>query len=352
MGLIPASQARKLFTQETVAFFSDRRKPLPFFRSFFKEVETNTRYVSIAVERDNEKIAVDVLRSTGGNRNTWSKKTQKVYDPAMFDEYFDATELDCYDELYSGIEGSMMTSKAFGKFLQEATNKMDGLFDKIDRAYELQCAQALIDGIVQLENGDNVDFKRKAASLVAYNAAWNWALTTVDPNDKLKEGAEFLTDTGKIQGNIINVVMGGLAYDAYINNAKVQARSLQVQWGMDAIVPAQKDAIGRVYHGQISVNNYIIRIWTCGATYIDSTGTKQKYMHEKKILMLPEQTNNVLTYGAVPQLLSTGLEVKKGKFVTYDFPDERKATHEMGVKSAGIAIPVAVDQAYVVQVLA
>lgn len=354
MGLIPASQARKLFTQETVAFFSDRRKPKAFFRSFFTEVEKTSRYVSIEVERDDEKVAVDVLRSTGGNRNSWSRKTQKIYDPAMFDEYFDATELDCYEDMYAGIDGSVVSSVAFGKFLQEATSKMEGLMDSIDRAYELQAAQALVDGIVVLKNGDNIDFKRKAASLVAYNAAWNWALTTVDPNDKLKEGADFLTQTGKISGNVINVVMGGSVYNAYVNNAKVQARNLSVQYGMDALVPAQKDSIGRIYHGQIAVDNYIFRIWTCDSTYKHpDTGVITPYMPAKKVLMLPEQTVNVLTYAAVPQLLSKeGVTVKKGKFITYEYPDERNATHEMGVKSCGIAIPVAIDQAYTVQVLA
>lgn len=352
MGLIPASQARRLFKQETVAFFSDRRPVHGFFRSFFKQIETGSRFISIEVERENETVAVDVLRSTGGNRNTWDRKTQKVYDPAAYDEFFDATELDAYEDLFAVDANGSVNSIAFGKFLEAATSKMEGLFNKIDRAYELQAMQALVNGIVVLKNGDNIDYKRKAASLVAYNAAWNWALTTVDPNDKIKEGCDFINDTGKVTSNVFNVIMAGDVYQAYINNAKVQARNLSVQYGFDALVPAQKDAEGKVYHGMICVDNYNLRIWTANGSYKDPvTGVQTRYMPAKKILILPELTNNVLTYGLVPQLATDGQPIKKGKFVTYEHKDERNATHEMGVKSCGLAVPVAIDQAYTCQVL-
>lgn len=351
MGNMNASQARRLYKQQTVAFFSDRRPVQSFFRSFFKQVETASRFISVEVEREGETVAVDVLRSTGGNRNTWDRKTQKVYDPAAYDEYFDATELDCYDDLF-GTEDGVVSSVAFGKFLEQANSKMEGLFNKIDRAYEIQSMQALVNGIVVLKNGDNIDYKRKAASIVAYNAAWNWALTTIDPNDKIKEGCDFINDTGKVTSNVFNIIMSGDVYNAYINNVKVQARSLQVQWGMDMIVPATKDAAGKIYHGQITVDNYILRIWTANGSYKDPlTGVQTRYMPAKKILILPEDTNNTLTYGLVPQLATNGQVVKKGKFITYDYADERNATHEMGVKSCGLAVPVAIDQAYTVQVL-
>lgn len=352
MGLIPASQARRLFKQETVAFFSDRRPVQGFFRSFFKQIETASRFISIEVERENETVAVDVLRSTGGNRNSWDRKTQKVYDPAAYDEYFDATELDCYEDLFGVDANGNISSVNFGKFLEQANSKMEGLFNKIDRAYEIQAMQALVNGIVVLKNGDNIDYKRKAASIVAYNAAWDWSIGTVDPNDIIKSGCDFINDTGKVTSNVFNIIMAGDVYQAYINNAKVQARNLSVQYGMDALVPAQKDAEGKVYHGTIAVDNYSLRIWTSNGSYKDpNSGAITRYMPAKKVLILPELTNNVLTYGLVPQLATDGMPIKKGKFVTYDYPDQRNATHEMGVKSCGLAVPVAIDQAYTVQVL-
>ena len=164
MGLIPSTDARNLFTKQLVATFSDRVKPKTFFRSFFKEVEANTKNISIEVERDNQSVAVDVIRGTEGNRNTWDKSTEKIFTPPYYNEFFDATELDCYEELYVSDK---VSSLSFGKFLSTAQGKMEGIFDKIDRAYELQASQALTDGIVQLKHGTNIDFKRKAASIIA-----------------------------------------------------------------------------------------------------------------------------------------------------------------------------------------
>lgn len=352
MGLIPASQARRLFKQETVAFFSDRRPVQGFFRSFFRQEEIGSRYISIEVEREGETVAVDVVRGTGGNRNTWDRKTQKVYDPAAYDEYFDATELDCYEDLFGVDDNGMVDSKKFGVFLEAVNNKTIGLMAKIDRAYEIQAMQAIVNGIVIFKNGDNIDYKRKAASNAAYNAAWNWALTTVDPNDEIKKGCDFINDTGKITSNVFDVVMAGDVYQAYINNTFVKARALQVQWGMDAIEKPMKDAEGKIYHGMIAVDNYNLRIWTANGSYKDPVTLAQtRYMPAKKIVIMPELKNNTLTYGLVPQLASTGAPIKKGKFFTYEYPDLRNATHEMGIKSCGLAVPIAIDQTYTATVL-
>jgi len=349
MSNLSTTDARPLFTKELVARFSDRVKPKAFLRSFFKETESASKSISIEVERDAQSVAVDVVRGTEGNRNTWDKSTEKIFVPPYYNEYFDATQLDCYEDLF--VSGSIAPVN-FGKFLEAAISKMEGLFDKVDRAYELQASQVLLSGIVTLKNGINIDFKRKAASLVAYNAAHDFSITTVDPNTKLLEGCTFLKEVGKSEGAVINAIFGSAALSAYLSNPKVQSRALAVQYGLDAIVPAQRNALGQSFHGEISVGSYRVRIWSYPETYKHPvTGTTTSYMDSKKVVMVPEMTANVLSYAAVPQLVEAGVGVKKGKFLTYEFRDERTTSHIMGVKSAGVAIPVGVDQIYTVQVL-
>ena len=352
MANIAIQDARNLFTTEMVASFSDRKKPMSFFRSFFKETETASKSVSIEVERDAETVAVDVLRGTEGNRNTWDLSTQKLFVPPYYNEYFDATELAAYEALYVDPSPTV-SSMNFGKFLQAAQAKMEGVMNKVDRAYELQASQALVDGIVVLKNGINIDFKRKAASLVAFGAGNDWALTTIDPNTILLQGATHLKEVGKMEGAVINVIFGSLAYSAYLNNTFVKARAAAMQYGLDAIIPAQRNALGQSFHGEISVGSYRMRLWSYPETYKHpTTGTITVFMPAKKILMLPEVTANVIAYAAVPQLLTGGIAPKKGKFLAYEYIDEKTTSHQMGVKSAGVAVPVAVDQAFTAQVLA
>lgn len=348
---ISTTDARNLFTKKLVARFADNMKPKAFGRSFFKEVEAESKLISIEVERNSQLIAVDVTRGTEGNRNAWDKSTEKIILPPYYNEYFDMTQLDLYDALYAE---SSISAANFGRFLDNANAKLEACMDKIDRSYEKQAWDVLTTGIVTLEKGINIDFKRKASSLVDANATYGgyWTGGAVDPDTVLLAGAAFLKETGKSEGSVINVIMGESAYTAYKNNAIVKARALQVQWGLEALIPAQRDSLGRSYHGEISVGAYRLRIWTYPDFYESTPGTVVKYVNTKKIIMVPETTSNVLSYAAVPQLLTTGIAPKKGKFLTYDFVDERATAHILGVKSAGVAIPVAVDQIFTAQVVA
>lgn len=346
---IPTTQAKELFTQKLVARFADNTKPKAFGRSFFKEVESDTKLISIEVQRENEFVAVDVVRGTEGNRNVFDKSTEKILLPPYYNEFFDMTTLDLYDALYAQPDVSAIN---FGKFLDSANAKLESCMDKIDRAYELQTWQVLTTGIVALRAGTSIDFKRKPASIVDTGAGTYWATSTVDPDTILLAGATFLKETGKVEGAVINVILGEQAFQDYKNNAIVKARALQVQWGLEALIPAQKDALGRSYHGQVSVGSYLMRFWTYPDFYKNAAGTNVKYMDTKKIIMVPEMTANVLSYAAVPQLLTTGIAPKKGKFLVYDYIDTRATAHILGVKSAGVAIPVGVDQIYTAKVVA
>lgn len=346
---ISTTDAQPLLTKEIVARFSDRVKPKAFGRSFFRDVETATKEISVMVQRQHQFVAVDVIRGYKGNRNTFSKSSEKILVPPYYNENFDMTQLDLYDALYNEKE---ISAANFGRFLDSATAMLDSLMDKIDRRYELQAWQALLDGIVQLEQGINLDFGRKAASLVDLGGGNYWTGAAVDPNDALLDGCTFLKETGKMEGHVVNAILGDDVLMAYLNNTIVKDRAKQVQWGLDAVVPAQRDALGRTYHGEISVASYRVRLWSYPDTYESSANTHVKYMNTKKVVMLPEVTANVLAYAAVPQLLTRGQAPQKGKFLVYDHIDELATAHLIGVKSAGAAVPVAIDQAYTFQAVA
>ncbi len=346
---ISTTDARPLYTKELAVRFSDRRSPNSFFRSFFTETEHASKLISIEVERDNDTIAVDVLRGTEGNRNTFDRSSEKIFAPPLYDEYFDATNLDVYDALYTEEK---IAAVNFGKFVRTVGDKMEKLYDKIDRAYELQCSQVMHTGIVTLNAGINIDFKRKAGSMedaVAVGSGY-WT-TAVDPNVVIGRGCKFLKEEGKMEGAVCNMILGTYALRALLNNTEVKARGITNNLSKrDAILPAQSTAIGATFHGEMSVDDYRVQIWSYPETYKDKTGTRKKYMDPNYMILLPEKTNFVLSYAAVPQLLSTGIVPRKGKFYNYDFVDQRNAVHDFGVKSAGVAIPAAVDQIYTAKV--
>ncbi len=345
---IAVTDARGLFTKMLIDVYKERIAPLSFLRSFFPAKESFTKELSIEVQRGTEKIAVDVERGTEGNRNSFSKSTEKIFVPPYYHEYFDITHLDLYDRLM-GSTGEI-DDAMFTRFMEDVADKLRMVQDKIDRAYERQCAQVLETGIVTLTAGVSIDFKRKAASLRDLSGTpWTGAN---DPYAQLIEGATFIRTKGKTRASIFDLIMGDEVLPALYNNAKFLARGPLTNINLDSTRPPQRDAIGGVLHGEITFGAYKGRIWTYPEFYDDSTGTATPYLNPKKIIMLPDSPRFVLGFAAVPQLLTGGGTVpKKGQYLVNEFVDQRKATHDIDIKSAGVAIPVAVDQIWTAQVV-
>lgn len=348
MGSISTVDARPLLTKALADVYKERISPLGFLRSFFMNKEFTTRFISIQVQRGSEKVAVDVERGTEGNRNTLSKSTEKIFDPPYYSEYLDATELHLYDILFGS---KSIDSGAFAQFVEELSDGMHMLQDKIERAYELQCAQVIETGIVQLEAGINIDFKRKAASLVD-GSATPWTDDANNPMDQIKAGCEFLRKTGKAQGTVFNIIMGSSAKAAFDGNQNViDTANLRRVDNLNIRMP-QRNSVGGTTHGEFSAGDYVIRLWTYPEFYENSSGTVTPYINSKKIIILPEAPRFSLSFAAVPQLLTEGQQPRKGAFIISDYKDERRKKHDFVIESAGVAVPVAVDQIYTRQVVA
>jgi hypothetical protein len=114
----------------------------------------------------------------------------------------------------------------------------------------------------------------------------------------------------------------------------------------------QRNAQGGVLHGTVSAGPYRFNIWTYPEFYEDTQGNMQPYVNPKKIVCLPENPRFAFEFGAPPQLIGRDGNVpQSGSYYVYDYMNERAATHEIHTKSAGVAVPIAVDQMYTAKVL-
>lgn len=343
---IATTDARGLFTKTLIAAYREKVMPTSFFRSFFKVVESASKNVSIEVSRGTEKVAVDVYRGTEGNRNAWSKSTEKIFFPPFYREFYDCTEMDLYDRLFASTSDEI-SGGAFAQFIRSNAEKLAEMQAKIERAYELQCAQVLLDGIVQISAGININYGRKAGSLV--NLANTWNNPATDVFQDFQDAAYFIRTEGKVQTHTFNVILGGEMMSKFLANDKVLARQNLFHMQLDSINPPQKNSVGGVYHGTVTAGPYRFNLWTYPEYYENAAGDSVPYMDEKKFIVLPEVTNFVLAYAAVPQLIGEGMTPVKGAFMVSEYIDERMAAHIIDLKSAGIAIPVAVDTIYTAQ---
>lgn len=345
---ISNTDARALFTKTLIDVYQQRSTPTAFLRSFFPTVTSPTKEVSIEVERGYEKVAVDVVRGTEGNRNTFSRSTEKIFVPPLFREYFDATQLDLYDRVL-GSQGNAQ-APLFAALMNSVSDRLGMLQDKIERSYELMCSQVLTTGIVTLTAGTNIDFKRKATSLVDLNvgAGGGYFATNSDVFAQFEAAGNFLRTIGKSGDGTFNAICGTTALADLLKNTKFTDRQNLFNMALDQVVGPQRGALGMTYHGTITAGSYKIQLWAYPQFYDDATtGTSTAYVDPKKIIVIPSNPRFKLAFAAVPQLIGQpGQLPVQGAYVVGEFTDERKAVHDFDIQSAGVPIPVAVDQIY------
>lgn len=350
---IPVQEARNIFNKYLVESWNELQeiKPTSFLRSFFTKKTTTAKEVSIEVVRGTETIAADVQRGENGNRNSFSKGAEKLFVPPFFNEYFDATELDAYDNLFGsagGVNGRVITGA-----IEQATEKLEILKKKIERSYELQCAQVLESGIVLLSKGDNINFKRKGASMVVKTAPGYWTVGTVDPREDLKAGATFLRQTGKAGGGEFNAILGSAALTALLANPFVDNDKIKTLPLSELKMP-QVNAEGGVYHGTISAGPYKVNLWSYPETY-DVSGTPTAYVNTDYFFMLPVMgARLVLSHASVPAIMRDRsnaefpeyIQQMEADYYINNYIDPFGKKHVFEVLSAGLAIPVSVDRIY------
>ena len=347
VALIPVVDSRALYVNKLVAYFNEIVRPPSFLMSLFKDKIEMTREISIEVRRGTERIAVDVIRGTHGNYNKTSRSTMKTFLPPYYNEYFALNETDLYDQAIA-----VQTPQAMARLIRQNSEDAMRIKNKILRAYEKQCADVLLSGIITLVNGTNIDFKRKAGSMIDLMATNYWADSGVDAATALIAAGKFMRDTGKVTGGTFTLICGETAVVDLLNNEPVQKRADIRRYELDSLTAPMKNAEGGVYHGTISAGSYKFDIWSYTETYEDENGDPQNYVDPKKVIVVPPNPDFCMAYAAVPQLISNGRAPQRGKFLFQDYMDDRDGVHEGRIKSAGVAIPIAVDQIYTIQVVA
>jgi hypothetical protein len=121
---------------------------------------------------------------------------------------------------------------------------------------------------------------------------------------------------------------------------------------LDAVRPPQRDSVGATLHGQLSAGSYKFNLWAYPEFYDNANGDSTPYLNSKKVIVLPEAPKFNMSFAAVPKLITQAGPQTVGAYTVKEFVDERKTTHDIEISSAGVPIPVAVDQIYTMQVTA
>lgn len=355
--MITLNQHKQAVTSRIIATFSDAMPPKMGLSGFFPSTTTSDKEVGIEIERNRQLIAVDVQRGTDANMNTFNGYSEKLYVPPMYLEGFNFADLDRYNVTF-GSRNSPSASDAFN-MIEQANKKLNILRSKIMRSTEKQRAQALQSGVVELKNGDNINFNRKAASLSVLVGTDVWDNAGSDPLKDLETGCKFLREDGLSSGTTINAVMGRDAFRVFINNTKVDKEKIRTVDRVSIGFPQLNGVTGLTLHGQLAVYDFVVNVWTYSDTYEELDGTKTPYIDVKNVVLIAEDFEAKTAYAGVPAIMRDGsnaeypefIQQQEAEFYVNNYVDPTKKAHMFDIGSAPLAVPVSIDRIYTVKVL-
>lgn len=346
-------------TSKVVGAFEEIIPVRAGFSALFPEETTGTLAVDVEVQRDNDLIAVDVVRFTEGNKNKSTRATEHKYVPPFFKEDYDFNR----DEVYQHtISMGVLNNAGVNKLIaQSALKNVTKNRAKIERAIRKQQAEVLQTGIVTLKNGDNIDFKRKALSMPVLSGVNLWsASATAKPIDDLALGMRFLRDVGNSNGADVNVVMRSDSFNAFMAAEQVKE---QAEWTnikrMNIDFPQFNEATGLAFQGQIAAGDFNVNLWTYNEKYTDSLGATKFYLDANKVVMIPSDFMGKTIFGGLPVMndVSIGNTITRmpgiveANYLIRAYSDERTMSSTLELSSAPIVVPFTVDKIYTIQTL-
>ena len=222
---------------------------------------------------------------------------------------------------------------------------------------ELQCAQIMQTGIVQLsdENGNivyDLDFKMKSSHKPTVSVAWSSSSAT--PLADLEALCDAINDDGKSDPAI--AIFGRNAWNNALKNTDFKDAVKKDGMNLGQLSPALKNRGGR-YMGYVDIGSYRLELWVYNDSYESFKGsTLTKFMNADKVIVTAavEDLDFRIVFGGVP---TAGMKEPFASIVpaevTYDgfarihnrvWYDENGDTYTGESKMRALAIPVSIDK--------
>jgi len=336
-----------------------RKKALPtmFLSSQFMSPDANkfdSVKIVVDIKRNGERLAIDIVRGTGGRNNANKRFTTKTYMPPSYNEAGNYSE---NERLQRAMGRTEYEEDRPALIIAAITDDQVDLQRTILRAIEKQAADAMFTGTVVLINNETVDFKQKASHQIA--PAIDWSHADGVPLDDLAGGAKLNRIDG--QNNTTDLIMGEDFWSLLKNNAQFQKFSDFRRVDQINIRPPVMNSEGANFHGTITIGEYNINLWTYPQYYLVPTGfnlpnegTSVPYIPTDKGWLGKIGSRFDLYYAGIvhlvtsdQRLVSLGIPqtptAVKGDFHPYAYVDTPGKNVVYGIESAPLCVPTDID---------
>jgi len=350
-------EAFGLITKTVQETINIRPPVTSFFRQFFPDKVAGTYGTKFEVTRTGRGVLEDVqLETTESVIRKLGKSSENLVVPPF---YQNSVGMSAFDAYYRQIgKSDIVLESQVMDTTEQLKMELEDLMTFYDRTEELQCANAMLTGQVPLVNGSTLNYNRRGDSIIAYNAAYDFSVDTVDPSVAFLLMANQLVGYGMINPSTpIIVLMAEDVLSAFQKNPIVQKRADIKNYELMNLKTGV-NALGSVTQGYVSYGSYTFELRTYPGIYENSAGTKVQYMPNKKMLMFsPTGLDNQMFYGGTPTWLTNPFGsnpipgISTGKRNLLKFPNIKACSVEYIIKSRFLAITKQVDQYVTLTVL-
>ena len=273
--------------------FVQRRSPNGFLSRLFvirPGGVFNGKKVAIDIQRFGEQVALVVKQGTGPRLNDLDIFTTKEFEPPSYGEAVPFDVNDLLDRM-AGVDPYTAAYEDYAaQLIAYMINGFSLIDDKIKRGIELQAAQILQTGKLQLtdETGAvlyELDFSPKVSHFPTVSVSWSGG---GDKLGDLEALAKVIRQDGKVNPN--RLIMGETALKYFINDATVKEQLDNRKVDIGEIAPEFADS-GATFYGFVWIGNYRFEIWSYPDTYEDpQTGLPVLYIEPDKVVMLSDRT--------------------------------------------------------------
>jgi hypothetical protein len=345
-------------TKRLIAQYEEDAGAPSFLASFFRTTPAdihNSDTVEIDVRRAGRPISI-VLKDwkSGGNMNTMDLYTNKSFVPPILKEVFVLNQ----GNLMSREMG--MTPFENPDFMGHAQRTlrtgMQRMTDKIRRTLELQAAQILRTGVVDLidESGNTVftlDYGMRSTHKPG--ASVDWDETNADPIKDLETMDDLARTNGKKGLDVY--VMGDAAWNAFRKNTNVLTALDNKSVTIGGIAPKRLSE-DQIFQATITINGTPASIYTYKGSYDHpQTGADTRYVGSWDVIGIADTAVRRMTFGGIPRIvpvdqrvaaLGIGSMASAGTGIaatTNAWVDPEGTTIFGSVATRALAIPVAID---------
>jgi hypothetical protein len=309
------------------------------FRSWFTDDVSAEDVYMFDEQVDIRKVLKDDGIYSTGQGITFDKNTTKAFKAPIYKPWTAINGNDAYNRVIGGSDISAASNNAaFVKMGAENVLRMHGY---MDRTEELLCATALQTGTVVTLHGDSIDFKMKSTHKIAYDAANDIGISTVDPAKVFPKFARLIAQDGNVDSKApIEVLLGtDVLYDLQ-TNPFVQARMDIKFFQFGQLSTGLSDAKGRVPQGVVTYEGYTFYLYTYAEEYIHpDTGVSTMFMNPKGLLMKPMNADLKMFYAGISVPTGTGMYgLVAGKRLPFIYDDKRAKQTLLGFETRPLPI--------------